>query len=118
MSLAREPLPEKTLPPGWCVSTVAPGRVVYRWDALDLSLEATRTDATHTHPVLGVTYCWELHLCYSIGECSCEDRLARVPSRQELEDELISCLEAVHRGVSASSEPASAVHELRDRDPD
>lgn len=118
MSLEWELLPEETLPPGWCVSTVAPGRVVYRWDDFDLSLEATRTDATHTHPALGVTYCWELYLCYSIGECSCEDRLARVPSREELQDELKSCLEAVHRGLSDSSDPVSAVHALRDRYPD
>lgn len=118
MSLEWDPLPAETLPPGWCVSAAAPDRLVYRWHELDLTLEAARTEAAHTHPVLGVAYCWELQLCYSIGECPCEDRLARVSSRQELRDELKSCLEALHRRLSESSEPASALHDFRGREPD
>lgn len=117
MSLEWDPLPTETIPPGWCVSAAAPDRVVYRWHDLDLTVEAERTEATHTPPVLGVPYCWELHLRYSIGECSCEDRLTRVSSRQELRDELESCLETLHGRLSESSDPVSALHELQGHDP-
>lgn len=116
MSLKWDPLPPETVPPGWCVIAAAPDRVVYRWHELDLTVEATRTNATHTPPVLGVPYCWELQLCYSIGECSCVDRLARVSSRQELRGELKSCLEALHRQLSESSDLVSALREVRDPD--
>lgn len=112
-----DPMRADEIPPGWYVSDVAPDRLVYRWHDFDLALEATRIEAEDAHPVLGVTYCWELQLCYSIGECFCVDRLTCVPTRAQLEEEIESCLEALQRKLSETPDPVAALRELRtDRD--
>ncbi|WP_254864362.1 hypothetical protein [Halovivax gelatinilyticus] len=113
MSIEWDPLPAESLPPGWCLASRTPERLVYRCGESGLTLEAVRTAADHIHPTLGVTRCWELRLGYSIGECTGSDRLTRVSSRQELRAELESILETVGRRASIT-DPISIVRSIRD----
>lgn len=113
MSLEWGPLPAEALPPGWYVGAVAPDRLAYRCEDLDLTLEAVRADPEETNPVLGVTRCWELRLCYSIGEFTVTDRLARESTRRELQSELHSCLEFLQDSLAEVTDPITALRAFR-----
>ncbi len=115
MSMEWDLLPPESLPPGWCVVTRAPDRLVYRSRESGLTLEAVRTDADHVHPTLGVTRCWELRLGYSIGEVSGTDQLVRVSSRQELREVLVDVLDHLRDQASAVPDPFSIVRSLREQ---
>jgi len=115
MSLEWDELPADALPPGWSLGRLTPDRLVYRCDDLGISLEGIRVDANDTHPVLGLTRCWELRLRYSIGEADVDDRLVRVSTRHELQKELRSYLQFVGRHLSDVADLAAALRAFRAR---
>lgn len=106
MSLDQAPIPREALPPGWGPADLRDDLVSYRRDRPRIELTAERTEATESHPALGLGRCWELRYLVPIGELTVSDSIGRVSTRAAALDALLDGMHLVHDVDEEATSPA------------